>query len=276
MRQITGVLFLALLASTVSVRAEEPNCCSDKLSCCCKLHCTVPPPPRCPNCGDPCEHRLALCGLCSEKHVPALLDELHSKDYCKRREAVEKLGCRLHADVCRQPPVLDALLHALQCDSCWEVRRAAAWALFHQRARAECVVLALYISSRLDPHYMVRVRAAEALDLLTLGRVECYQEMYKAADQLLRVLRGKGYQPGRDCCVITMAACGPDGKLALATTLPETPKKEKKSKKEEKAEQLGPPTPAKEEKVPVEKLPRTPKSPPPPKSMKKTPSKEGE
>jgi hypothetical protein len=248
---MAGVIFIILLSYTATARADEP-------SWCCKPHCTIPPPPRCPNCcADPCDHRLNLCAFCSDTHVPALLDELHSKDYCKRLKAVEKLGCRLHADICRQPPVLDALLHALQCDSCWEVRRAAAWALFGQRARTDPVVLALYISSRLDPHYMVRTRAAEALDLLTLGRFECYQEMYKAADQLMRVLRSKGYQPGRDCCLITaVTACGPDGKLALATTLPETPKKEekKKPKKKEKVEELGPPTPT-TEKVPVEKLP---------------------
>ncbi len=243
MRGMAGIILIAALSFPATVRADGPNGC-------CKPHCTVPPPPRCPNCcAGPCEHRLVLCAFCAEDHVPKLLDELHAKDYCKRRNAVEKLGNRLHADICRQPPVLDALLRALQCDSCWEVRRAAAWALFRQRARTEPVVLALYISSRLDPHYMVRIRAAEALDLLTLGRVECYQEMYKAADQLLRVLRGKGYQPGRDCCLITAATvCGRDGKLAISTTLPETPEKT------ETPEELGPPT-REPEKVPIEKVP---------------------
>jgi hypothetical protein len=237
----TAAIAAGLLAFATASWADEPRLC-------CRPRCTVPPPPRQPNCcADLCGHRLVLCGLRSPDHAACLVDALRSADFCNRVNAVEKLGCRLHADICLQPPVLDALLQALQCDKCWEVRRAAAWALFGQRARTEAVVLALYISSQIDPHYMVRIRAAEALDLLTLGRRECYDELYKAADQLIRVLRSKGYQPGRDCCLIRAStACGPDGRLAISTTLPEEPKPP------EPAEQLGPPTP---EKVPVEKIP---------------------
>jgi hypothetical protein len=243
MRWMAGIVVFIGMAAASASRADQPRWC-------CKLRCTVPPPPRCPNCRvGPCDHRLILCGLCSPDHAPELVDALGSDDYCKRLDAIEKLGSRLHADICLQPPILDALLHALQCDKCWEVRRAAAWALFRQRAHTEPVVLALYISSRLDPHYMVRIRAAEALDLLTLGRRACYDELYKAADQLMRVLRSKGYQPGRDCCLIrSTTACGPDGGLAISTTLPQEPKTE------EQPEQLGPPTPE-TEKVPVEKIP---------------------
>ncbi len=239
MRAIAGVLILVLVGSVVG-RADEP--CSV-----CRSRCTVPPPPRCPDCStDACDHRLILCGLRSPDHASRLLEALASEDFCKRRNAVEKLGHRLHADICSQPAVLDALLQSLQCDKCWEVRRAAAWSLFEQKARTEAVVLALYISSRIDPHYMVRIRSAEALDLLTLGKRECYTETYKAADQLLRVLKSKGYQPGRDCCVIRAgSACGPDGSLAVSTTLP--------GEANEK-EQLAPPTPE-PEKVPVEKIP---------------------
>jgi hypothetical protein len=238
-RRNLGILVIVLISS-VAGRAEE-TCLF------CRPHCTVPPPPRCPDCStDACDHRLILCGLRSPDHASRLLEALASDDFCKRRNAVEKLGCRLHADVCSQPAVLDALLQSLQCDKCWEVRRAAAWSLFGQRARTEAVVLALYISSRIDPHYMVRIRSAEALDLLTVGKRECYTELYKAADQLLRVLKSKGYQPGRDCCLIRAGtACGPDGSLSVSTTLPgETGDKE----------QLTPPTPE-PEKVPVEKIP---------------------
>ena len=238
LRLSAGIVVVVLLAGATACWADEPRLC-------CRPHCTIPPPPRQPNCcADLCGRRLILCGLYSPDHAHSLVDALNSADFCTRRDAVEKLGCRLHADICKQPPVLDALLQALQCDKCWEVRRAAAWALFGQKARTEPVVLALYISSRLDPHYMVRIRAAEALDLLTLGRRECYAELYKAADQLLRVLRSKGYEPGRDCCLIRAnVACGPDGRLAIATTLPgETTTPEKSS----------PPEP---EKVPIEKIP---------------------
>ncbi len=147
--------------------------------------------------------------------------------------------------------VLDALLRALQCDPCWEVRRQAAWSLMLQNARTEPTVLALYLSARIDPHYMVRIRAAEALDILTLGKEECYKELYKAADPLLVVLRSKGYQPGRDCCLITAAtSCSPGGGLSVSTTLPETPE-EKRGEEE---------TPSEPEKVPIEKLP-LPKKP---------------
>lgn len=240
MRWIGGIVLLVSLADGSASWADQP-------SLCCRPRCTIPPPPRHPNCcADICGHRLILCGFCSPDHADCLMNALHAGDFCKRRDAVEKLGCRLHADICLQPPVLDALLQALQCDKCWEVRRAAAWALLGQKARTEAVVLALYISSQVDPHYMVRIRSAEALDILTLGRRECYAELYKAADQLIRVLRSKGYQPGRDCCLIRAAtACGPDGSLAIATTLPEEPKKSTQP------EQLGPPVPV--EKIPADK-----------------------
>lgn len=235
MRRIAAFLPMVLVIASSS-RADEPGYC-------CKPHCTVPPPPRHPNClSCPCDHRLC-CTLYPPEHARQLMEELKSPDFCKRRSAIEKLGSRWHADYCRDPAVLEALLRALHCDSCWEVRRAAAWGLFHQNARSDEVVLALYLSSRVDPHYAVRTRAAEALDLLTLGRRECYEELYKAADRLVGVLQDKGYKPGRDCLISCKAARLPDGRLAISTSLPKTP------------EEL--PTPAVEpeaEKVPIEKI----------------------
>jgi hypothetical protein len=224
---------IALLGVTAVGQAGESGLC-------CQTHCIVPPPPPCPNCAaDPCEHRLCLCVFCPAGHAQKLIDELASDDSCRRSAAARKLGCRLHADFCREPAVLDALLRALQCDPCWVVRRQAAWSLMQQNARTEPAVLALYIAARLDPHYMVRVRAAEALDILTLGKEECYKELYKAADQLIVALRSKGYRPGRDCCVITCSAVGGP---AISTTLPATPGQGE--------------TPSGEpEKVPIEKLP---------------------
>lgn len=231
------VLCLMVLSASVPGRGEEPGYC-------CKPHCTVPPPPRQPNCAScPCDHRLS-CTLYPPEHARELIASLASPDFCKRRAAVEQLGNRLHADACRDPAVAEALVRALHCDTCWEVRRAAAWALFHQGARGEEVVLALYLSSRLDPHYMVRIRAAEAMDLLTLGRRECYEELYKAADRLVGVLQEKGYQPGRDCLLSCKMARLADGRLAISTRLPGA------------AEELPPPTAEPEaEKVPIEKIP---------------------
>jgi hypothetical protein len=244
MRKIVSAVLLALLAVAPLSRAGAGFLC-------CKTRCTVPPPQPCPSCPDACDHRLN-CTLCSEAHARKLVQELACDNSCKRIHIVKKLGCRLHADVCRESFVLDALLHALQCDPCWGVRRTAAWSLMHQNARTEPAVLALYMAARLDPHYMVRIRAAEALDILTLGKGPCYQELYKAADQLIVVLRVKGYQPGRDCALITASTpCNP---LAISTTLPESPAEKKAAPAEEEkvpVEQLPPPTPAK----PPEKLP---------------------
>ncbi len=116
-----------------------------------------------------------------------------------------------------------------------------------QNARTDATVLAIYLSSKLDPHYMVRTRASEALDILTVGKQECYEELYKAANALIGVLRVRGYRPGRDCCAITSAtALSPGGGLSIATTLPATPS-EAESPSDES------------EKVPIEKLP-APKS----------------
>jgi len=239
MRKIVLAVLLALLVVSPLLRAGAAGLT------CCEPRCMIPPPPPCPSCTDACDHR-CCCTLFPESHARKLVQELACDNSCKRICIVKKLGCRLHADVCRQSFVLDALLHALQCDPCWDVRRAAAWSLMRQNARTEPTVLALYMAARIDPHYMVRVRAAEALDILTLGKGPCYQELYKAADQLLVVLRGKGYQPGRDCALITASTpCNP---LAISTTLPETPAEKKAAEEKKKA-------PTEEEKVPIEKLP---------------------
>ena len=55
---------------------------------------------------------------------------------------------------------------ALECDTCWEVRKAAAWSITHQNARTRYAVMALYLAGKVDPHYMVRDAAKSALDIL--------------------------------------------------------------------------------------------------------------
>src|SRR5205823_14935245 len=111
------------------------------------------------DCTCPCGKRLPLT-LCGPEHAQKYIDSLSDcgSDCCVRIKAVKKLGSRLHADFCCNPAVLVALTDALLFDRCWEVRYAAAWALFKQDARTNDAVLALYVSSRIDPHYMVRTR----------------------------------------------------------------------------------------------------------------------
>jgi hypothetical protein len=149
------------------------------------------------------------------------MDELSSCDCCERIRIVKKLGHRLHADFCCDPCVLETLIATLQCDKCWEVRRAAAWAIQHQNARTEEGVLALYIASKLDGHYLVRVAAAEALDILTIKNPECFTETLKQGDDLVKQLKKQGYKPGSDNCRVAFGECC--GSAAPAT--PATPVK---------------------------------------------------
>jgi hypothetical protein len=167
----------------------------------------VPPPPNCPNCTCPCEHGLHFCSQWKCEHARKLIDELGDCDCCDRIRAVKKLGHRLHADFCCDPSVLDALIASLQCDKCWEVRRAAAWSIQKQNARTEEGVLALYIASKLDPHYLVRVAAAEALDILTIKNRECFTETLKQGDDLIKQLKKQGYKPGSDNCRVAFGGC---------------------------------------------------------------------
>lgn len=199
------------------------------LPCPCKEHCTVPPEPTCPDCSCPCDHRLPA--LFGDAHAHKLICELQGETCCERIKAVKKLGHRLHADFCCTPDVLEALIGALQCDPCWEVRRAAAWAILGQRARTDEGVLALYVASKLDPHYLVRTRAAEALDILTLCRKDCFKCLLENGDKLVAQLKAQGVKPGScNCRVQYGAACHACGVVsaepvqALPKTAAETAK----------------------------------------------------
>jgi hypothetical protein len=220
MRRIVTCAVLAVLGLVSAGRGGEP--CDGCKGC--KDYCKPIPVLPCPDCCPPCEHRLCLC-VCGPGHAEKLIDGLCAECCCERIKAAKKLGCRLHADFCECPDVLTALVTALLTDPCWEVRRAAAWSLAGQGARTEEGLLALYISSKMDPHYMVRARATEALDILTLCRLACYKSLFRYADGLITGLRKAKFKPGADKCriVFNEAAqlAGPPPTLpAVPATLP--------------------------------------------------------
>ncbi len=192
MNRTSILLALGILVCTgFSVRAGD-NCCE---KCC---HC-MQPKEYCPDCGDPCS-KCRLPALFGPAHQQKLLDQADSCSACQRNHAVHKLGSPLHADFCDNPEVLDSLIRSLQCDTCWVVRKNAAWAICHQKARVPYAVVALYLASLLDPHYLVRDAATQALDILILCRKDCYRDLFKATDELAKQLKSS-YQPTKGQCI---------------------------------------------------------------------------
>jgi hypothetical protein len=234
MRRILVIAILALAAAAAPSQAQllHKGCCPD---------CTSIPPADCPDCTCPCDHRLHLT-LFGSEHAQKLICDLQSGgDCCVRTAAAKKLGCRLHADFCCDPCVLDALIGALLTDPCWEVRRAAAWAFVGQDAGVEKGVLALYISSKLDPHYMVRSRAAEALDIVTLCRAACFKELYSTADRLIVELKAKKFKPGAEGARVLIADAFPAAEPIVALPAVVPPPKPEPAPLPKGGAQLAPP-----------------------------------
>jgi hypothetical protein len=142
---------------------------------------------------------------------------------CDRIKAVEKLG--LVGDYRCDPEVLAALVKALECDTCWEVRRAAAGAIRHQHARTRYGVLALYLASKFDPHYLVRERAAESLDILLVCRRECFKCMFDTVDRMAKDIKPYYKPTAGQCVTLVEEGCG--------FTLHLVKKEEKKEEKKE-------------------------------------------
>ncbi len=235
MRRILPLTLLGLLALAAPGQAGCPlgGCCPD---------CKPIPCPDCPDCGCACDRRARLllmdkseeyiatlrCIGCTGPAGCASCGNCGGSNCCERIRAAERLGDRFHADFCCNPEVLEALIGALQCDPCWEVRKAAAWSIMLQGARTEEGVLALYVSSKTDPHYMVRAEAAQALDILTVCRHECFKDLYKRADDLIKELKKQGYKPGTEKCQLVLGAacagCGlAFGQPVMAPTAPMMP-----------------------------------------------------
>ena len=134
--------------------------------------------------------------------------------------AARKLWHRWNGDVCCDPAVEPALLHALLCDPCWEVREAAASALLFQHDNQPAAVVALFVSSKLDHHYLVRSKSGEALDIVLLCRRGCFKDLFgDVGKQLLAALTKAGFRPGTANCMFIMdqcaAACGIAAEPAL-------------------------------------------------------------
>jgi hypothetical protein len=157
--------------------------------------------------------------ICSDEHCRCLIEKLCSDDCHERVAAARKLGCRLHADFCHCPEVLEALVKALTCDTCWRVREAAAWSIAMQDARTPLGVAALYIASKADRHYLVRYKSDEALGILIRCRKDCYRDLFKGADVLIARIR-PDYNPTNGNCVNLVmdfvSHCDEGGAPALA------------------------------------------------------------
>jgi hypothetical protein len=200
MRSLLIVTFLALAGSANTCWAAEccqgatcPFCPITTCDSCKKTTCDSCPTPKC---SDPCAHHCpALLG--SPEKTQKLIEKLCSCDYCTRKMAVCKLSCPLHADVCKDPCALKGLTRALFSDSTWENRRRAAFGIYKQGARTEAGVLALYISSRLDPHVMVRAGADEALRLLFMPHPGCEKDFFAEGEKLVKELREQKILPGK-------------------------------------------------------------------------------
>ena len=199
MKRILCLSALALVGLASSALGGHLACLN------CGIHC-ICPPEECPDCCPPCERRLHLCSCRQSEHARKLIDQLSCECCCDRIKAASHLGSRLHADFCCDPEVLTALVHALQCDACWEVRATAAWSIAYQGARTDQGVLALYLASLIDPHYMVRDAANDALGVLLVCRRACFKDVFAAADDLAKQLKGK-YKPGGPDCAILFDTC---------------------------------------------------------------------
>lgn len=194
------LLFLSVVALLGTALPSWAGTCG---ACCNKgIHCEEPPAPDCQDCSDPCCHRHHFCTM-SPEHAHQLIGELCSGCCCDRIKAVKKLG---HADFCSDPEVLQALVRALLCDTCWEVRQTAAWSIAHQGARTRLGVMALYLSSKLDHHYMVRDAAVDALEVLLVCRRDCYKDLFAAADELAKTVKAD-YDPTKGKCLDLADQC---------------------------------------------------------------------
>jgi hypothetical protein len=201
-RYLLAVALLAGLAAAAPLSAEPCGQCQTCGGCQgsnghCQRNCQPEPEAPC-DCPCPCDHR-SHNTLFGPEHAAELISHLSGcADCCERLKAVKKLGHRLHADFCSNPCVLPALIDVVLFDKCWEVREAAVWAIYGQGAYTPEGLTAVYVSSKLDPHYGVRDAAIQVLDRLTLCHSCCYKDLYASADDFIAELRELKYKATAD------------------------------------------------------------------------------
>lgn len=195
MKRLFILTAVASLGLAASAWGGWFDCCNRGIHCMC-------PEPYCPDCSCPCERRpqLLLLPGSGERAHDYIHDLMCCRCCCDRIRAAQQLGHPHCVDFCCSPEIVPALVHALQCDTCWEVRRAAAWSLARQDARIPEAVLALYLASKLDHHYMVRARAEEALDVMLVCRRACFKDLFAGADALIPAIR-EFYNPTKGQCI---------------------------------------------------------------------------
>ncbi len=194
MKRLWFTAAAAVLALSAASAWAGGLCCGSG-----RCHC-IEPPDQHENC---CESRFhwRMPSLCCEEHARKLIEQLEGGgECCERIHAAKALGNRLHADACACPDVLNALVKALTCDTCWEVRRAAAWSIAMQDERTPMAVAALYIASKADRHFLVRDRATDGLAILIRCRTSCYKDLFRAADVLIGRIRAD-YDPTNGTCI---------------------------------------------------------------------------
>jgi hypothetical protein len=138
----------------------------------------------------------------SEAQTARLLEQLQDCRPHERAVAAGRLGCCLYTNPDCHPEVVTALVTSLQCDGAYEVRVKAAWAIAFQKITNRCGWTSLYVSSQLDPHWLVRDTSANALKVIeTQLEPETIRAWKTRGDGLVRQFRGN-YKPGKPGCTL--------------------------------------------------------------------------
>jgi hypothetical protein len=78
------------------------------------------------------------------------------------------------------------------------------------------VVTALYVSSKMDHHYLVRDRSAQALDIVLVCRRACFKDLFgPVGDELLKALKKGGFLPGTENCIFVLEQCATQCGIAV-------------------------------------------------------------
>jgi len=198
------------ITSTVATAwaGHRKNC--DKAEChiqCLLSPCKCSPCPKHPECPQRCQNDCCHQPLPQPKAVEPC--EESDPCCCTRSQRVKAAHALGSFDACCCPQVVPALIHALMCDKDWQVRAAAARALRWSQplncdaASCDCqreeVVAALRIAEKLDPYWIVRSEAKDALGVLGVCNKCCFDEIEKKADEIAAKLKPI-YKPGGENC----------------------------------------------------------------------------